>query len=283
VGDGDVDTQELRLSERHRAVVDRFVTACRADDQVIAALLGGSYARGTADSSSDLDLGVITVDNAYAGFYAGRAAFIRRLGEPLFLEEFNPDGCHPTFFILSDGVEGELAFGREGAFRQIHGGPHVVLLDKTGILAGVQFPEDHPSPSDQVERLRRLVYWFWHDLSRHILTALERDQLWTAIGALEEMRRACVDLARLAANFTAAAEGYEQVERVLPPERLASLETTFCPPERDALLRAVWAIVDFYREVAPPLGRAQGIRYPTTLEQLVCRRLGDLSGTAPRG
>jgi predicted nucleotidyltransferase len=278
-----VKTRELRLPERHRVIVDRFVAAGRADDRVIAAILGGSYARGTADASSDLDLGLITTDDAYAGFYAGRVAFIRQLGEPLFLEEFDPDGLHPTFFILSNGVEGELAFGRAGAFRHIHGGPHVVLLDKTGLLAGVEFPVDRPSPSDQVELLRRLVYWFWHDISRHIVTGLARDQLWSAIGSLEEMRRLCVDLARLEANFDAAAVGYEKVEGTVPPERLASLAATFCPPERGALLRAVWAIVDFYREVAPPLARAHGIRYPTTLEQVVCRRLGEVSGTRPRG
>ena len=278
-----MDAPEPRLSERHRALVDRFVAACRADERVVAAFLGGSYARGTADALSDLDLYLITADGAYADFFAGRAAFVRRLGEPVFLEDFDEYGFDLLLFVLADGTEGELALGREGGFRHIHGGPHVVLLDKVGILAGAVFPEHGPSPAEQVERLRRLVSWFWHDLSHHFLTALARERPWTAVGALEELRRTCVDLARLAADFTAAPEGYERVERALPLGRLAALEATFCPPERGALLRAARAIVGFYQELAPPLAQAHGLTYPAALERVVCARLDGLCRTAGDG
>lgn len=43
----------------------------------------------------------------------------------------------------------------------------------------------------KAEVLRRLVFWFWHDLS-HYTTALACDQLWWAYGALEELVRLCV-------------------------------------------------------------------------------------------
>jgi predicted nucleotidyltransferase len=271
-----VDARALKLSERHRVLVDRFVALCREDDRIVAAFVGGSYARGTADAYSDLDLGLITTDAAYADFFAERAAFIRRLGNPVFLDEFRDDGFRPTFFILDDGVHGELAFGREGAFRHIHGGPHVVLLDKTGLLKDVTFPEDRLSPPEQREQLRRLLYWFWHDLYQHFITALARDQLWTAVGTLEEMRRTCVDLARLAADAGKVPEGYEKVELVVPPERLAGLEWTFCPSDRGALLRATRAIVDYYRQIAPALAQAHRIDYPTALEGVVCARLDEV-------
>ena len=75
-----MSAQVPRLPARHRAIVDRFVAACRADERVVAAFLGGSYARGTADAHSDLDLYVVTADGAYADFFADRAAFVRRLG-----------------------------------------------------------------------------------------------------------------------------------------------------------------------------------------------------------
>jgi hypothetical protein len=200
--------------------------------------------------------------------------------EDSLLDEFNADGFGPTFFILSDGVEGELAFGRESDFRHIHRGPHVVLLDKTGISVGATFPEYRPSPAEQVERLRRLISWFWHDLFHHFITPLARDQLWTAIGTLEDLRRTCVDLARFAVDFTIAAEGYEKVEHALPLDRLAALERTFCPPDRGALLRSARTIVAFYREVAPPMARAHGITYPAALDRTVTARLDELFGTA---
>jgi predicted nucleotidyltransferase len=278
-----VDAHQLPLSERHRTIVDRFVAACWVDERVIGAFLGGSYARGAADAYSDLDLYVITADGAYQDFFAERAAFVQQLGEPVFLEDFDEYGFDLLLFIFADGAEGELALGREGRFQHVHGGPHLVLLDKTGILAGITFPEQHPVPAQQVERLRGLVHWFWHDMSHHFLTPLARGQLWTAVGALEDLRRTCVDLARLAADFTTAAEGYEQVERALTAERLVALAATFCPPERVALLRAAQALVGFYRQVVPPLAQAHGITYPAALEGVICARLDALDDTSNAG
>lgn len=271
-----MDMYEPLVAERHRATLDRFVAACRADERVLAAFLGGSYARGTVDAYSDLDLYVIMADEPYAEFFAERAAFVRQFGAPVFLEDFDAYGFDLLLFIFADGVEGELALGRAGGFQHIHGGPHVILLDKTGILAGAAFPEQRPPPVEQVERLHGLLWWFWHDLSHHFLTPVARGRLWTAVGALEDLRRTCVDLVRLAADFTARPEGYEQVERVAPMERLRALEATFCPPQRAALLRAARTIIAFYREVAPPLAQAHGIPYPAALEQIICARLDAL-------
>jgi predicted nucleotidyltransferase len=278
-----VDAHELQLSERHRTIVDRFVAACWADERVIGAFLGGSYARGADDAYSDLDLYVITADGAYNDFFSQRAAFTQQLGEPVFLEDFDEYGFDLLLFIFADGTEGELALGREGGFQHIHGGPHLVLLDKTGILAGATFPEQHPLPAQQVERLRGLVHWFWHDMSHHFLTPLARGQLWTAVGALEDLRRTCVDLARLAADFTTAAEGYERVERAIAADRLAALAATFCPPERMVLLRAAQVLVGFYREVAPSLAQAHGISYPAALEGVIRARLDALVGRSCTG
>src|SRR5438093_13739988 len=90
------------------ALVERFAAACRADDRVVAAVLGGSHARGTADAYSDVDLYAITADAAYESFLADSAAFVRRLGEPVFLEPWRSrHGLDLVFFVLADGVEGE--------------------------------------------------------------------------------------------------------------------------------------------------------------------------------
>jgi hypothetical protein len=181
-----------------------------------------------------------------------------------------------VIFIFSDGTEGELALGRENHFQHIHGGPYRVLLDKKGILAGAVFPSYEPAQAEQTETLHRLVSWFWHDLSHHFITTMARGQLWSAYGALEDMRLTCVNLARLRQNFQAAAEGYEKVEQALPVEQLAPLQATFCPLERDAMLQAALVIVRFYQELAPPLAQAHGILYPAGLERVMCDRLEQL-------
>ena len=257
----------------HQVVMNRFVAACQADERVVAATLYGSYARGAADAYSDLDLGLITTDEAHEDFVAGREAFIRLLGEPVFLEDF--DLSNMVFFIFPDGAEVELSLGRESQFNPNHGGPYKVLLDKKNILAGAVFPWHEPARAEQIETLRRLVYWFWHDLS-HFIAALGRGQLWWAYGQLEELRRYCVNLARLRHNFAAEADGYEKVERALPVEQLSSLQATFCPLEPGAMLQAALVIVRFYRKLAPLLARTHGITYPADLERVMYGRLKKL-------
>jgi predicted nucleotidyltransferase len=271
-----MDSQELQQPQHHQVVMNRFVAAGLADERVVAAFLGGSYARGTADEYSDLDLYLITTDESYDDFFAGREAFLRLLGEPVFLEDFHEYGFDMVCFIFADGTEGELALGRESHFTHMHSGPYRVLLDKKGILAGAVFSWQEPPQAEQIETVRRLINWFWHDLSHHFITSMARGQLWSAYSALEELRLTCLNLARLQQSFQAAAEGYEKVEQALPVEQLAPLQATFCPLERDAMLQAALVIVRFYQELAPPLARAHGITYPADLERVIYDRLEQL-------
>jgi predicted nucleotidyltransferase len=268
-----MDAQEIEQPQNHQVVMNRFVAACQADERVVAATLYGSKARGAADAYSDLDLGLITTDEAYEDLNASREAFLRLLGELVFLEDFNLPNI--VFFIFSDGTEGELSLGRESQFNHNHGGPYRVLLDKKNILAGAVFPRDHPAQAEQTEILRRLVYWFWHDLS-HFITTMGRGQLWWAHGQLEELRRYCVNLARLRQNFSVEADDYEKVEQAVPVEQLSPLQVTFCPLEQGAMLQAALVIVRFYQELAPPLAQAQGITYPADLERVMSDRLEQL-------
>ena len=251
----------------------RFVAACQADARVVAATLYGSHARGAADTYSDLDLGLITTDAAYEDFVAGREAFIRLLGEPLLLEDF--DLPNLVFCIFPDGTEVELALGRESQFNPNHGGPYRVLLDKKNLLAGAVFPRYQPAPTEQSETLRRLVYWFWHDLS-HFIAAMGRGQLWWAYGQLEALRRYCVNLARLRYDFSVEADGYDKMEQAIPGEQLSSLQATCCPLEPGAMLQAALIIVRFYQELAPLLARTHGIPYPADLARVMSGRLEKL-------
>ena len=264
----------------HR-VIERFVAACAADARVSAAFLTGSYAAGTADTHSDLDLGVVTADVAYDAFLTSREPFVRLLGEPVFVESFAQPG--PLFFILADGTEGELAVGRESAYREVAKGAHRVLLDKTGVLEGAAFVGRHPVEDEQREELRRLIVWFWHDLS-HFATAFARGQWWWAYGELETLRRSCVGLLRLRRDFgdaAAASECYYKVDTALPAADLEPVRHTLCSTEPIELLRAARAIVGLYQELAPPLARAHGITYPAPLAHQLHERLERLDTHSP--
>jgi hypothetical protein len=271
-----MDSQALQLSFKHQGFLNRFVAACQADDRVVAAFIGGSYATGTADAYSDLDLSLITTDAAYEAFFAGREAFLQQLGTLVFLENFGLPKM--VFFIFSDDSEGELWFGSASRLDHIHSGPYRVLLDKKGLLAGAVFPEREPTQAEQIETLRRQVVWFWHDLS-HFTTAIGRGQLWWAHGQLGALRLYCINLARLRQKFLdgdVGGEGYFKLEQALPVAQLSPLEATYCPLERGAMLQAALAIVRFYQELTPLLTRIHGITYPAALERVMLDRLDKL-------
>jgi predicted nucleotidyltransferase len=263
----------MRLPQNIQRILDQFVAICQTDERVVAAFLGGSFARGAGDAYSDLDLFVITTDAAYDDFFAGRAAFIGQLGEALFLQDAEIAGADFVFFTLAAGIDCELGLGHESHFTHIHAGPFRVLLDPRGVLAGAHFPWPRVAQTQQSETLQALINWFWHDLSHHFMTPLVRGQLWSAFGGLEDLRRACVNLARLSERFSAAAEGYEKVEQVLPRERLAPLEETCCPLEHACMLQAARALVRYYETLAPPLAHAHGVPYPTALARVMAERL----------
>lgn len=271
-----MDITEIHLPTNRQAVLDRFVAACQADERVVAAFLGGSYAKGTADAHSDLDLFLITTDAAYEAFCAEREAFVCRLGEPLFLEDFG--ASHGLLYIFSDDTEGELWIGRESHLTHGYGDAYRVLLDKQGILADVVFPAHEADPAEQVETLRQLIMVFWHDLS-HFIKAMGRGQLWFAYGELEALRHMCVNLARLRHNFADAGVGeepYFKIEEAMPIEQLAPLQATYCPMEPEAMRQAGHIILRFYQETASSLAQTHGIPYPAELERLMVARLEQL-------
>jgi predicted nucleotidyltransferase len=260
-----------------QAALRRFVEACEADERVIAAFLGGSFARGTADAYSDLDIYAITTDEGYDGFFAVRHEFVRRLGNPVYLDDFNDFGFDMMQFTFEDGVEGELALARESRFDHIHGGPHTVLVDKKGLLEGRTFAPYHPAEDDQRKALRHAVLWFWDNLS-YFVRSVHRGQLWTAYGSLNEMRMKCLKLARLRQDFATEHTAYSGVESILPAEELRTLELTCTPLDRQAMVEAARVLVAFYRQIAPPLASEHGIEYPAGLERVVLHRLDELPG-----
>jgi predicted nucleotidyltransferase len=273
-----MESVEAKLTPLHRAFVDRFVQACRVDDRVLAACLIGSYAKGNADPYSDIDLMVITTDSTVDQFYHQRESFLRSLGDLVFLEDWGiPD---IAFHIFADGTEGELYFGSEGWLSQLYNAPFHTLLDKRNILAGVTYSSSGKAldVQKQTEKLRQNIHGFWHETS-HFITAMGRGQLWWAQGQLEALRSICVNLARLQNDFGdtgAGDEPYFKIENSMSVEKLAPLQTTFSPMERNALLQSMQVIISFYEAVARSLAKTHNIPYPERLENVMRIRLKNL-------
>lgn len=263
------------------AVLDRFVDACSDDDRIVAAFLAGSAARGEADEHSDLDLCVVVPDDALDAVVADRERLIAQLGDALFLEDFGNDAL--VFAILSDGTDIELHFARESELDRVRSGPHRVLVDDRGVLAGMTFQWPEFEHATQIEELRNVVMWFWHDLS-HFAAAIDRGHLWWAAGQLEALRGYCVRLARVEHGAEPMPdEPYWKLDAEMPTAPLDPIRSTFVPMERAALLGAARTLLAFFRSRAQAIAQAHGLTYPDALDRLAGTRLDDLDapGAAP--
>jgi predicted nucleotidyltransferase len=250
--------------------MQRFVAAAETDERIVAMLLLGSRAAGTADEFSDLDLGVVTTDAARDAVIGDRERLVRAIGEALFLEDFgNPANVHA---ILADGLVLELLIF--GTSELLIEEPYRILLDKAELVPGGQVRDARQSEAaPSAEEVRRLVYGFWHDVE-HVATALGRGQPLWAHGGLEQLRGTCLKLARLRAGAPREDdEPYWKVDGDLPAHLAAALRATIVPAEPEPMRDAALALVRLYQSLAEPMAAEYGFDYPRDLNRLVTERL----------
>ena len=129
--------------EQASVAIERFAAACAGHPLVSAAFLGGSYAAGTATEESDIDVYVVCEEQDYLPFFADRSSFVRSWTDGAALGDvpnFESLGFDLMTFECPDGVWGQVVLGHTGNMMELHGGPHVVLVDKHGLMHGVEFP-----------------------------------------------------------------------------------------------------------------------------------------------
>ena len=251
-------------------LLDRVTALVESDERLLAALVFGSHATGTADAFSDVDIGLVVTDAAHDEVVARRDDLVAALGEPLLAEDF---GTRTNVHVINaEGPAYELILVRAADLDLTR--PYRVLIDKANVIPAVLAREPAiPGTGDEREAVRRLVTWFWHDLE-HVITALGRGQLLWAHGGLEELRGVCIGLARMAAGADPEPDDpYWKVDLALSGELVAALRATVVPAEPGAMRVAALALVQLYRELAPSLAEAHGIAYPAELDRLLSARL----------
>ena len=266
------------MHARHEALVARFIEAAERDARLVAVALVGSNATGHADEHSDLDLFLVTEDADFEAFIADRDAFLTSVDRPLFIESWGHRDR--WFFVYEGGADGELTVIPAGKLVSAFDAPFIPLLDKRGVLAGIEATTPVPRPvgPEQRTEIQRRLDGFWHDYA-HFVTAWGRSQWWWANGQLEALRGRCANLLRLAANPTdpeVGDEPYWKVELTLPPSELRRLEPTLNTFDPGSMLQAGTALAALYRELAVQLVETHSLQYPDALERAVLVRLTEL-------
>jgi len=248
---------DLRLE-----TVDRFAAASRDDPLVLAAFLGGSFAAGTADAHSDLDLYVITEDAEYDDFFRRRYEFVALWLDPVLLEtttDFEGFGFDMVHFVGGDGVSGELATAHRSNYLSMHGGPHEVLVDETGLLDGVTFANVPPDREQTRAAVSSSMRWFW--LHATVLgKSVARGRTLDAARSLGQMRDQVVAL-------------IWSLPDPLTAEDRNALAATYVPAADADIAQAARTLIDLHRRLGDRASTELEIAYPTAAADLISSKL----------
>ena len=135
----------------------RLVAALRRDRRVVAAWLLGSFAAGTADDWSDLDLHVVVRDEDFADAVEHRMDLYRLVGEPALTQHLRFQ--RTSFFVLllyPGGVEVDWSLWALKDARRPERAR--VLFDDVGVSVATQAPV---AADKLAEHASRQVEFFW--------------------------------------------------------------------------------------------------------------------------
>lgn len=246
---------------RLRGPVAALVVACEAEPSVMAAWVGGSLARDTADDWSDIDLHVLVADPE--DFGSGIAGWFAR-AMPAVLADEIPGVAGGFIFVTPDWIHVDvIAHGNEGFSQDEF--PVRVLLDPHGLVRDIpasaeQMVADPYLPLDQV----RLYLYF---MGVTVTVIRRREWLALAQGAAGFRDSLLIPL-MLAENGVRKSDGAKRLNRYLTAEQIAALQAI--PPvgsDPDQLIEAHTAVAREYLTRGRRLAETLGEPWPTELER----------------
>lgn len=262
-----------------QVMIERVREVCREDEQLVAAMMYGSFARGEGDAYSDIEFVLFFRDDALAG--VDQLGWVSQIApvELYFTNEFGNGTA-----IFDNIMRGEFHFDKASDMPQVEGWAETdtfptldstLLLDRTGRLAHHLRPLISPPPErDTPERVRFLcnsfVNWvlFGH-------TVLLRGELARSLEILSSVQRYLLWMVRLAERNT---DHWPTPSRLL--EQDLSLDayrryvTCTAPLDRQALSDAYTAAWSWGRELMPQLAARHEIPLPLSLYAKLDHRLG---------
>ena len=223
--------------ESRQEMLDRVLTALKADERIIGVLIVGSGAVGFDDDLSDIDLCIVCPDDQTLTIYKDwRERFEKLL--PVI-------GCSPVTYsptshlyaLLLDGFleldAGFISIGSLTAKKE----RWKVAFDRSGRIKEIMQRTwaERREPDIRTEYLRR-ASGIWHVIM-HVGQAIMRGHPWKALYYLEIIRTRTIELACLRLGLNA---GHYRQADCLSAEFLDALRTTLPTSMDDAELLRAW-------------------------------------------
>lgn len=244
-------------------MISKAASVAAADDRIVAAWLGGSFAAGTADAFSDIDLHCAITDES-ADWFAGHWSDVARQITPLVLA--GPiRGVLGGFVITPEWLHLDMVFHRQSQCDPSALTSARPLFDRTGSLLPAEriAPGEPPGepyfPADAVN-----LYLY---LLGNLAVVLGRGEVLLAMNGAVIRRDVGLVPVMLAENGVRKHDGNKRLNRYLTASQLEVLESL--PPltaRRDSVIRFDQLVAADLIKRGRALAERTGSPWPADLE-----------------
>ena len=249
-----------QIPDQFRDIAGSAMAAVASDPRLLGLMLGGSFATGTGDAWSDLDLVIVSTDETHAAVLADARAFADRLG-PVLVAFTGEHVGEPRLLIALYGpppLHVDLKFiGLGDLDHRVEDG--IVLWQRDDVLDAALRRADAVWPAPEPQWIEDR-FWVW---VHYATVKIARGELLEAVDAVTYVRSAA--LAPLAsAGRTERPAGVRRLE-TLAPEHADAFRATVAGSGRDDCLRALLATIELYRRLREDVT----VRHNTAAEDAV--------------
>ena len=242
----------LAVWPEYRRVLARATEHFQKDSRILGVLLGGSFASGTPDFYSDVDLYIVVRDEHFADLLAEKETAAAAIGPVLagFVPDHLGPGGDEMYIAVYDGlVKVDFNYVRQSMMKPNWKlANRLVLTDASGALAGaIRASAGLPTPPPSRQELEALhnKFWTW---CWYVFGKVVRGELWEALDAVHGIRSlALVPIAEWDAR--SPREGHRRLESRLDDQVRARLAATVSTLDRTALYGALQAEIQLFRKL----------------------------------
>jgi predicted nucleotidyltransferase len=247
-----------------RALLARIEAVLRGDEQVMAAVVTGSLARGNADAFSDVDVTVLVSEAALAGFVEQWEHLLEGMSPTVFRRKFGNPAAPIITAITPEWRRFDLVIQPLGATDTRAFASGLLLFARDGVADRLQLSDD--TRPETPDRLRFLVEEFLRVLGL-LEVVVGRNEFLVGTDGVMLLRRLLIDLMLWERGATDRG-GVKRLNPFLTQEQRLILEQLPpISPTRTSIIGGNVAIAKLFLPLARSMAARHGMKYPKEFER----------------